>query len=125
MVQVRAGFRGMNEFTDVRWLYDAVMKPPDPRLIPIGPTEPLPIRKTAGAPTGGLMTFMHRGEGGLFVWATASRQPGSPDTAGHSNTSLGPRSRCPPTLCPRPLLWTSCPPPGLRQRLFLQGDRTP
>jgi hypothetical protein len=37
-----------------------------PRLIIIGPYAPLAIRKTAGGPTGGLMTFMHCGEGGLF-----------------------------------------------------------
>ena len=64
MLWVPAGFRGVNEFTDVRWFYDAVMwfydavmEPRDPRLIPIGPPAPLPVRKTAGAPTGGLVTF--------------------------------------------------------------------
>jgi hypothetical protein len=62
-----AGFRGVNEVTDVGRFYDAVMEPPDPRLIPLGPPAPLPICKTAGAPTGGLVTFMHCGEGGLFM----------------------------------------------------------
>lgn len=65
-VRVPAGIRGVNEVTEVRWFYDAVIEPPDPRLISIGPPPPLPIPKTAGAPTGGLVTFMHRGEGGLF-----------------------------------------------------------
>jgi hypothetical protein len=66
MLRATAGFRGVDELTDVRWFYDAVIELPDPRLIPIGPPAPLPIRKTAGAPTGGLLTFMHRGEGSLF-----------------------------------------------------------
>jgi len=83
MLQAPAGFRGVSEFTDVRWLYEAVMESPDPRLISIGPAAPLPIRRTAGAPTSGLMTFMHRGEGGLFdvgygiapAWLTGHDRP--------------------------------------------------
>jgi hypothetical protein len=45
MLRGPAGFRGVNEFTDVRWFYDVVIEPPDPQLIPIGPPAPLPIRK--------------------------------------------------------------------------------
>jgi hypothetical protein len=55
-LRVPAGIRGVNEITDVRWFYDAVMEPPDPRLISIGPPPPLPIPKTTGAPTGGLVS---------------------------------------------------------------------
>ena len=65
-MRVPAGLRDVNELAGVRWFYDAVMEPPDPRLISIGPRAPLPIPKTAGAPTGGFATFIHRAEGGLF-----------------------------------------------------------
>ena len=101
------------------------MESPDPWLIIIGPYAPLPIRKTAGKPTGGLMTFMHCGEGGLFdvgygitlAWLTGHDRPFQYFTSTHV--------WMPSTLDPRPSLWISRPLPSFRQGLLLEGDMTP
>jgi hypothetical protein len=65
-VTVPAALRGVNEFSDIRWAYDGVPEPPDPRILRLGPPPPLPIVKAAGAPTGGFVVLRHWGEGGRF-----------------------------------------------------------
>lgn len=56
----------MNEFSDMRWFCNGLAEPSDPRVLRLGPPPPLPIVKTAGAPTGGFAVLRHRGEGGRF-----------------------------------------------------------
>lgn len=68
-VTIPAALRGVNEFRDVKFLYDGVIEPPDPgllaRLILRQPGAPK-IPKVEGAPTGGAMLAVHFGEGGRF-----------------------------------------------------------